>query len=159
MEEKTVNQETTVIQDKTFTQEELDKIIADRLQRERAKYTDYETLKEKASKFDEVEEASKSDLEKATERVNQLQAELDKMKSANEIRTIRTKVAEEMKVPATLLSGETEEACKEQAKALLDFSNQGAYPEVKDRGEVVKTGEIKTRDQFADWLNESLKKG
>ena len=47
MENETVNQEQAT---KTFTQSELDAIISDRLKRERDKYADYETLKEKATR-------------------------------------------------------------------------------------------------------------
>lgn len=39
--------------------------IQDRLTRERGKYADYETLKVKAAKFDEAEEAGKTELQKA----------------------------------------------------------------------------------------------
>jgi hypothetical protein len=53
--------------DKTFTQAELDQIVADRLKRERAKHADYDDLKQKASRLDEIEAASKSDLEKERE--------------------------------------------------------------------------------------------
>ncbi|MBR4514596.1 MAG: hypothetical protein IKO61_06900, partial [Lachnospiraceae bacterium] len=41
------------------------RIIADRVQRERSKYNDYDSLKEKAAKYDAHEEASKTELQKA----------------------------------------------------------------------------------------------
>ena len=50
------------------TQEDLDIIVGERLKREREKYADYEALKEKAAKYDQAEEASKSELQKATEK-------------------------------------------------------------------------------------------
>lgn len=47
------NDNNTVDQDqKTFTQEELDKIVTNRVAREREKYSDYQDLQEKAKKFD-----------------------------------------------------------------------------------------------------------
>lgn len=54
--------------EKTFTQAELEKIVGERLARERSKYGDYDTLKAKASKFDEVEQANKTELEQARDR-------------------------------------------------------------------------------------------
>lgn len=39
-------------QSRTFTQEEVNSIVADRLNRERAKYADYDDLKAKASQYD-----------------------------------------------------------------------------------------------------------
>jgi hypothetical protein len=51
---------------KTFTQAELDRIVQDRLARAKATPPpDYEELKAKAAKLEELEEASKSELEKA----------------------------------------------------------------------------------------------
>lgn len=49
------------------SQAELDRIIGDRLARERAKFGDYETLQEKASRLDELEEAKKTAEQKQTE--------------------------------------------------------------------------------------------
>lgn len=50
---------------KTFTQEQLDRIVEDRLKRERAQFADYDDLKAKAAKLDEAEEAQKTELQKA----------------------------------------------------------------------------------------------
>lgn len=47
------------------SQDDLDRIIGDRLKRERGKYADYDDLKAKAEKFDAAEAANLSDLEKA----------------------------------------------------------------------------------------------
>ena len=53
---------------RTFTQEEVNAIVADRLTRERAKYADYDDLKAKAGRTDE-----------ADTRANALQKQLDAM--------------------------------------------------------------------------------
>ena len=108
--------------EKTFTQEEVNGIVAERLARDRKNYADYESLKEKAAKFDELEEKNKSDLQKETERAEALQKELDAMKKAESIRSVRETVAKENNVPADLLTGETEEECKAQAEKLIAFS-------------------------------------
>lgn len=142
---------------KTFTQDELNAIIGERIGREREKYADYEALKEKASKYDEMEEASKTELQKATEKAAALESELISIKKSNAVREVREKVANETGVPAHLLNGETEEACMEQAAAILSYKNEGknnnSYPTVKDSGEVNKVGKPTTRQQFADWVN------
>lgn len=49
--------------------------LAGRLERERAKFADYDDLKAKASKLDEIEQASKSELEKAVARAEQAEKE------------------------------------------------------------------------------------
>ena len=159
MANETVNQEqaTEVKAEETFfTQAELDKIISDRLKRERDKYSDYEALKEKAIKLDEIEEASKTELQRATERAEKLEAELSQMKRAKEIRQIRDRVATETGVPAALMSGATEAECIEQAKAIMDFKVANGYPVVKDAGELQHTIKGTTRQQFAEWANEAL---
>ncbi|HOR00267.1 MAG TPA: hypothetical protein PLJ35_15760 [Anaerolineae bacterium] len=68
---------------KTFTQEQLDAIIADRLQRERGKYADYEELKGAAIRLAELESSQLSEKEKlerelkeARERETRLAGEL-----------------------------------------------------------------------------------
>lgn len=141
---------------KTFTQDELDAIVKDRLKRESSKYEDYEALKAKAEQFDKLEEAKKSDLEKATKKAAELQAQIDSFKKQNELRDIRDKVSKDTGVPAELLSGDTEETCKEQAKAILEFSKKSKYPDVKDTGEPQGSPRGKTRDQFAEWAAKNM---
>ena len=136
-----------------FTQADLDRIVKDRLTRERENYGDYDALKAKADKFDEIEEASKTELQKATERVTALQTELDSLKKANTVRAMREKVAHDTGVPVNLLTADSEDACKEQAKQILEFSRPSGYPQVKDGGEVRTSGKKSTRDSFAEWFN------
>lgn len=153
---ETVNQEVNATQEQQeakFTQADLDRIVKDRLTREREKYGDYDALKAKADKFDEIEEASKTELQKATERAKALQDELDAFKKAESLRTMREKVAHDTGIPVNLLTAESEDACKEQAKQILEFSRPSGYPQVKDGGEVRTSGKKSTRDSFAEWFN------
>lgn len=138
--------------ERTFTQTELDAIVRDRLQRERNKYADYEAYKEKAEKFDAAEEAQKTELQKATERATALETELNTLKRANEIRVIRDQVAKETGVPATLLTADTEEACKEQAEAIKAFAQPSGYPVVNDAGEITKKISGTPQSSFAEWF-------
>lgn len=173
MSEKTVNQVTTATNvattagdgtsiavnpateegiQKMFTQDELNQMIGDRLARERAKYSDYESLKEKAEKFDKIEEESKTELQKATEKAEKLKAELDKLQKAEKVRLIREEVAGEIGVPANLLTAETKEDCEAQAKAIMSFAKPDeGYPTVKDAGEVTKNLTGSAEEKFAEW--------
>jgi DNA-nicking Smr family endonuclease len=155
---ETVNQDTQQVQEepRTFTQEELDRIGGERLQRERAKYADFEALKEKASKFDQIEEQSKSELQKVTERADALQKELDGMKKADAIRLVRESVAQETGVPVNLLHGETKEECEEMAKAILSYAKPSGYPQVRDGGEVRNTTGGSTREKFKEWFDSNI---
>lgn len=59
------------------SQEELDQVISKRLARERKKFSDYEDLKAKAEKLNEIEQANLTDTEKAVaEAVSAKEAEL-----------------------------------------------------------------------------------
>ena len=147
------NQETTQdAEPQTFTQEDVNRIVAKRV----AKYSDYDTLKEKAAKFDEQVEAGKTDLQKATERADSLQAELDALKAENEIRSMREEVAGSTGVPANLLTGKTAEECQSQAEMLLNWAKntKNGYPRVPDGGDPIVTKPA--REQFAEWLNSQV---
>lgn len=95
-------------------------------------------------------------LQEVTSKVTALQQELDKRDRAEALRTMRDKIAGENKVPAALLTGETEEACAEQAKAILAFAQSSGYPSVRDGGEVHNPPTVKTRDKFAEWAKDNL---
>lgn len=155
---ETVNQDNqaTTNTGKTFTQDEVNAIVTDRLTRDRAKYADYDTLKEKAEKYDQLEESNKSELQKAVERGDALQVELDKLKGENAVRDLRNKVAEETGVPVHLLTGSTEDECRDQAKAILAYANPSWYPKVRDGGEVTNTGKMTTKQQFAEWASKAF---
>lgn len=143
-------------QEKTFTQEEVNKMISERVSREKAKFADYEQLKEKAGKYDQTVESGKSDLEKAIARAEQAEKKLNDMEKAEFARTIRAKVAKEMGVPENALSGSDEDTCKAQAQAMLDFFKPDSYPQVKDGGENNKQGKKTTADEFGDWLSHAF---
>lgn len=93
------------------------------------------------------------DLAKMTEHAKALQTELDTMKAAETVRTLREKVSAETGVPMKLLTAETEEECTAQAASILAFAKPGKYPSVPDGGEVTQLENRSTRDLFADWIS------
>ena len=156
---ETVNQEnnnTNGTETKTFTQADLDRIVQERVNRERAKYEGFEELKAKAQKFDEQEEANKTELQKAQERATELEEKLKKREHEDSIREMKKKVADEMKIPADLLTGETEEACMEQAKAIMSFATSQGYPSVKDGGESNPSTKKTARESFKEWADQNF---
>ena len=96
------------------------------------------------------------ELQKAQLKIEQLTSELTGMKAAETIRLTREKVAGEKKVPAHLLTGETEEACAKQADEILAFAQPSGYPHIRDGGEPQRQSKTSTRDQFADWAKDNL---
>lgn len=150
---ETVNQETGNQEQKTFTQDELNAVVNDRLKREREKYADYSDIKKKAELYDKYEEASKSEIQKATEKAEKLQKELDEIKREAALRGIREKVSSETGVPANLLTGTTEEDCKTQAEAIKAFAKP-TYPNVRDGGEPSGTPKTSAAQDFAEWAKQ-----
>ena len=100
---------------------------------------------------------SAAELKKAIGRAAELEKELNGLKLANSLRELREKVAKEKGVPAALLSGDTEDACKAQADGILAFSKQqGGYPALPDGGEFQGAPAGATRDRFAAWAQQNL---
>ena len=124
---------------RTFTQEDLDKIVSERLERERRKlkedatkkYADYDDLKAKAAKYQEIENANKTEQEKAAERLAAVE------KRAQELEAQNARLAQE-RTEIVLRSAVITEATKQgfvdpsDAYAMLDI----AQVEIdKDSGE------------------------
>lgn len=100
------------------SQDELNRIVGDRLARERAKFADYDDVKAKADQFDALQDQQKSIEDKAKER----EAEAIKRAEAAEAKALRREVALEHNLSpgdAALLDGVAdEEAMKALAKRL-----------------------------------------
>lgn len=100
--------------------------------------------------------ANADELKQALERATALETELNGLKLANQLRDIRDAVAKEKGVPAELLTGDSEDACRTQADAILAFAKPGAYPSLHDGGEAKTPTGGSTRDKFAAWAAENL---
>jgi hypothetical protein len=129
--------ETSAKEGRTFTQEEVNSLLARERKSTEAKYSDYV---EKAKKFDEFEESQKTELQKANERAEKLQAELDARTKADAVREMKQKVSNELGVPVNLLTGDTEEACRIQAQNIQQYAKSVGYPSVPDGGETKAIG-------------------
>lgn len=100
------------------TQEEFDRMVGARLDRERAKFADYDDLKAKAVKFDEVEQSNKSELEKAQERINELEGTVTQAQRA----ALVTRIASEEGVIPEVLHGDTEEEMRAAAARVKEWA-------------------------------------
>jgi hypothetical protein len=136
------------------SQEELDRIITARLDRERKRFADYEDLKAKADKLTQIEEANKTEAEKAAAR-----AEAAEKRAAElEVKALRAEVAAAKGVPVSLLTGSTQEELEAAADALIEFrGEQKAAPSSTALGRV-NGQKVKgsTADQFADFFAQKL---
>lgn len=104
--------------EKTFTQEEVNRLMGELRAKERSKFADYDALKEKASKWDETEEKNKTELEKLTERAAKAEAEAAKYRHDSEIAGWKAQVSASTGVAAGILRGETLEEIQAHAEAI-----------------------------------------
>ncbi len=120
---------------KTFTQEEVDDIIKKRLARAKSDVpADYEELKSKAQKFDELEDANKTELQKATEQLQRLQTEIEQRDANDKQRALKEQVSKDTGVPLDLISGETEEEMRDFAERVAKYAKKDPAPVVSGTG-------------------------
>jgi hypothetical protein len=110
----------------TFTppasQEELDRIIGQRLARAEAKYVGFDDIKAKAEQYDALEEQNKTELQKALDRA----AAAEALAADASAKALRSEVAAAKNVPLDLLSGATKEELEAAADKLLAFRGEQA---------------------------------
>ena len=140
------------------SQDELNRIIAERVAREKAKYSDYADLKAKASKFEELDAASKSELQRATERAEQAERERDAVRAE----TLRLSIIAKHQIPADyheFISGETEEDLEAKAQkvlSLIDSSKPDPFPKADPSQGARGAGKSTTADIFAEFAAKKL---
>lgn len=105
---------------------------------------------EKARAYDELQEQSKTELQKATDRAARAEAELKGLKHRAELDAARSKVSSETGVPADLISGADEAEMRERAKAIADYAKPSPAPRPPvtgafDRGGGTDADEAKRR--------------
>lgn len=114
---KTSTDETSNDSTKTYSQEEVERLVSDRVGRVRSEYSDAE---DKAKKFDELQEASKTDLERLTGERDKFKTEIESASAEN----LRLRVAIDKQLPSELvdrLRGATKEELEADADSLLQL--------------------------------------
>lgn len=122
------------------TQEELDEIVKERLTRERAKFSDYDELKQAAethqaevdslkAQLEEAKKAGNTALEKAIAEHKQAMQEKDAALAAAKLGTEKFRIAAAVGIPPELadrLSGANEDEIKADAENMAKFIQRGA---------------------------------
>lgn len=106
------------VEDTLFTQTEIDtNIMPKRLERERSKFADYETLKEKAGKVDTIAK----EYEDKIKAIGSEKSELEKQLGSAKLETEKVKIVHEFKLSdelAEFVSGETADEMRARAEKL-----------------------------------------
>lgn len=134
------------------SQADLDRIIGERIARERGKYADYADLKAKAGKFDEIEEKNKTELQKLQERAERAERERDseRLNLAKQQAAMKAGLPAEM---AARLSGTTPEELAADATELAKLITpqpRGPRPTGAQSGDQGKPAS-------RDWLGDALR--
>jgi len=130
--------------ERTYTKDEVNKIVADRLKRERSKYEGY-------VKGDEATEA--------LTRAEKAEAELQAMKAERERAQAVSKAAQDSGIPAevvAMLAGKDGKELAEQAKRIAELLP--TFPTRIDDGGARAAAKKDNGEVFADFFNAKLKK-
>lgn len=132
----------------SFTQADVDRIVRERVQRERAKYADYEDLKSRAGEKASLEERL---------------AAMERSYNEAQTRAMRSDVAAQFKIGPEdrdlFLTGSDEETLIAQATRLAERLNTASQPRAPkpDPNQGRPGGSPKTTaDSFADFFNQQL---
>lgn len=101
------------------TQDELNAVIKDRIDRERSKFSDYKDVKAKATRLDELEAANQTEAERTAKRITDLETELNNTRRDS----LRLKIASAHGITDAddidlFLTGSDEETLTKQATRL-----------------------------------------
>jgi hypothetical protein len=120
------------VEDTLFTQSEIDtNIIPSRLERERKKFADYDTLKEKAGKVDTIKSEYEDKLKEKDTQIGTLSGEVKTAK----LETDKVKIVSEFKLSDELsefVTGETADEMRQRAEKLSKGFTGGTPPIKKD---------------------------
>lgn len=103
-----------------------------------------------AKKLAELDEANKSEAQKATERITSLEAELAETKAA----ALRAQAAAEADIPLALITASTEDEIKAQVKTLKDWlgDKKPSGNRVPREGRQTNPPKADDKKAFADFL-------
>jgi len=109
---------------RTFTQDELNAIVAEERRKTAEKFADYDDLKTKADKLDQSEQENQTELQKAIARAEKAEKERDTERSGREAaerQSLAATVAAEKGVPASHIHGSTREELEQSADQLITW--------------------------------------
>ena len=146
------------------TQDELNRMIADRVSRERAKFADYSDLKAKATAHDAFVEAQKTEAQKVADRLAAAEAKVQEFETEKQAAILRKEVSKATGVPADALRGNTKEELEAHAATLktlitpADGKRPAVGPYVPPEGSAPSGAVQAPGDIFAEFMNDALKR-
>jgi DNA polymerase III delta prime subunit len=121
-------------QEKTFTQEEVNRLVGKARKEASNKNEKYEMYKSAYQELEQIKEANMSELEKAQDKASKLEAELKAIRQEQEVASLRREIAETSGIPAGVLRGNTREEIEAHAEELAKAFHQPSAPVVGSDG-------------------------
>jgi hypothetical protein len=143
------------------SQDDLNKVIAQRLERERSKFADYADVKAKAERLDKIEEANKSQTERLQEQAAKAFADAENARAE----LLRYQVASAHGITDTddidlFLTGKDEGTLKRQAERLAARTEEASKPRSPrpdpNQGRN-RAASVTPADEFASFLQTQLR--
>lgn len=125
-EDKEKSEEST--ESKTFTQDQVNAMLAEQKRKVGEKFADYDEVKAKAEELEKLTSASKSDIEKALERAAKAEAEIAKFQQKEQVAQWASEITKDSPIPATVLRGNTKEELEAHFADLLQLAPKETPP-------------------------------
>ena len=112
------------------SQDQLNRLIGERINTVKSQFADYADFKAKAEKFDKAEQASLSELDRERKARETVEAELAKYQTREQVSKWAVEIVKDSGVPASVLRGSTREELIEhfdQLKALAVPTKQRTH--------------------------------
>ncbi len=112
---------------KSFTQEQVNALLAQQKRSVAEKFADYDDVKAKAEKLDQIEQSSKSELQKLAEENATLKTRVESFERDQQVKQWAAEIVKDSPVPASALRGTTREELEahfKELEALIPKSQQ-----------------------------------
>lgn len=130
--------------ERTFTQEQVNAMLADQKRKLGEKFGDYDDLKAAASKLAEIEESSKTELQKALDRATAAEERIAAYEAKEQTAKWAAEIVKGSSIPASVLRGSTREELEahfNELKALAPTPKRTPVPAGKSGGEGSRAAE------------------
>ncbi len=141
---------------RTFTQDEVNKIVERRLSKERAKYEGFDQLKADSEELARMRDRDKTEAERASAKLAKVTAERDALRAEKSAAEWKRAASEEFGVPQEVIEGTTEEGIRAHAERLAPYFRKDPAPVVKSDGRTPSGVPLSTADQFARALEDVI---
>lgn len=137
------------------SQEAFDKLVQSRLDRERAKFADYDDFKAKAAEADAAIEAANQAANQAAARAEAAEAKVGEFETKAQIDGWRAEVATATGVPADVLRGSTKEEFEAHAATLKPLLTAHKGPVIPTQGDTPGAAQEDDMREFVRGLFDS----